>query len=406
MVQLLPQAPPKGKSFAQKLSQGVGTGLSMGQQMMQESAQKKALKDAGLDANLPPELQKIALSEKLKGKAKSDETAAALVANKKAVEGIEAQRNLPKGSLAAFEDDPKLAEQVSRPAKEKEPPLTAKPVPKEISSKIKQVLDENKNVSADELRLAMDEAEIPPAYSNSYTENRRRTEEQLAKSGEEYRKAMRHETLPIRTKLAEKADAALKGIQNKEQLMDLIEKGNLDDPTFAALAEALPLNLGKRLLSNDTTEYKAGLVEEFGDLRNIFQGQTRIKEIELLENKIADIYLTDDQKKAVLRSRINALKADVIRAEAAAELENRDDLGVLQFNKEVENKSKPKLDALFNQILDEQKAIIQNAENKKNVPLDKNDPEDKKIMQQIMKEANGDPKEALKLAKQKGYKFS
>jgi hypothetical protein len=225
------------------------------------------------------------------------------------------------------------------------------------------------------------------------------------KTGRARSQELRKETLPIRTKLAEKAQAAERGIQNKEQLIELIEKGDLNDPTFATLAEALPLNLGKRLLSPDTVEYKAGLVEEFGDLRNIFQGQTKIKEIDLLENKIADIYLTDEQKKAVLRSRTNALRADIIRAQAAAEIEDSEDLGVLQFNEAVEKKAKPKLEALFNQILGEQKSIIQNAEARKKIPLDLNDPEDKNIIEQIVHEAKGDAKKAMEIAKKKGYSW-
>ena len=248
----------------------------------------------------------------------------------------------------------------------------------------------------------MDEAGIPPVYSNPYTENRRRTEEQTTKSEESRINELRKETLPIRSDIAKKAMASSQGIRNKEHLLELIEKGDINDPTFAALAEALPLNLGKRMLSNDTIEYKAGMIEEFNDLKNIFPGQVRVKEIELLEQKMADLFLTDDQKKSVLKSRINALKADEIRAEVAQEIENKP-LGILQFQNELEKIAKPKLEALFNQILDEQKSIFQNAENRKKVPLDLKDPDDKQIVQQIFLEAGKDWNKAEKLAKKKGY---
>jgi hypothetical protein len=221
---------------------------------------------------------------------------------------------------------------------------------------------------------------------------------------EDFEKEIRKENLPVRQEFSDKGQAARKGIQNKEKGLELIERGNIDDPTFATIADSLPLKLGQRLLSPDTVEYKAGLVEEFSDLRNIFQGQTRVKEIELLENKIADLYLTDDQKKAILRSRIDALKGDVIREEVAEEIEAEGKpLGVLQFRKEVERRSKPKIEALFNNILDEQKSIINNAETRKKVPLIAGDPEDDKIAQQILKEAGGNPKKARELAKKKGY---
>lgn len=410
MVQIIKET-EKSPSFLQKLVggfvQGIPAGVEKYESLKTKKATNEAYKKLGIPEGTPLELAKTYLAESLKGKQQENKTAQELVANRKILRGIEKERGLEEGALEDFVSDPKTAEQVTRPVKEPKQALTEKSVPTEISRKMNKIIVDNPKASSDKLRLLMDEEGIPPVYSNPYTENRRRTEEATGKATEARKNALRMETLPIRTEIAKKAQAAEKGIQNKEQLMQLIEQGDLNNPTFAALAEALPLNLGKRLLSNDTTEYKAGLVEEFGDLRNIFQGQTRIKEIELLENKIADIYLTDDQKRAVLRSRLNALRADIIRAEAAAELEDSEDLGVLQFNAELEKKAKPKLDALFSQILDDQKSIIANAESRKSkdLPLDPKDPDDLAILQQILKEARGDKQEARKIAKKKGYSF-
>ncbi len=281
---------------------------------------------------------------------------------------------------------------------------SAVPVSKEINEKIGKVLGMSKGMSADELKFAFDEEEIPPADYNQYIENRRRTEETGVKNEAEHQKSLRAETLPLRTEIAKKGLAAKHGIQNKKQLLDIIKKGDINDPTYATLAESLPLNLGKRLLSEDTVKYKAGLVEEFGDLKNLFAGATRVKELDILQEKIADTYLTDVQKEAILNSRINALQADVILADAAAELEEEGkNYPISTYNKKLQEKAQPKMDALFNRILDEQKFIIQDAENKKKMPLDFNNPEDKEIIQQIYKEAGGDVKKAEALAKKKGY---
>ena len=404
MVQIIDRQP----TFLERISPGLqdlaaAGGQYFGKQMAQER-QTESLHKQGLGhlAGLPPELQQIGYSEQLKGENQRRKFSEEIMKNRQVLRDLENRRGLDPGSLAAYENDPKIAETITRPAKENKTPTTEKPVPKDVSRKINQILTQNPKASADELRIKMDEADIPPVYSNPYTENRRRSEEQAKKSEEDRIRALRQETLPFRKEIADKAFAAQAGIENKERLLDLIEKGDIDDPTFATLAEALPLNLGKRLLSNDTVEYKAGMIEEFGDLRNLFKGQTRIKEIELLEQKIADLYLTDDQKKAILKSRINALKADVIRAEVAQEIEN-ESLGVLQFQQELEKRSKPRLEALFNRILDEQKSIIQDAENKKKMALNPKDSEDFKLMQQILKEAGGDRNKALEIAKKKGY---
>ena len=217
---------------------------------------------------------------------------------------------------------------------------------------------------------------------------------------------LRQETLPIRKELAEKANVARQSIKNKQHAKEVIERGDINDPTFAIFAEALPFNLGKRLLSNDTVEYKAGLVDDFRDISSIFKGATRVKEVEIFEDKIADIYLTDDQKLAILNSRINASKSDIIKAEVAAELEKEGKFyGALQFEEEVNKRAQPQMDALFNKILDEHASVIKDAENRKAIPLDVNDPEDKKIMAQLKKEAGGDSKRAIELGHKKGYKF-
>lgn len=401
--QIIP-AREREPSFSEKLSQGVGRGLQEGSRLYGEHKENKLLKElTGLDFEgiQDPELRSKAFQYAMQNQGKASQNSKKLEGNKAIITDLESRRGLEPGSLAAYEDNPAMAERVSKPEKT-QGGVTAQEVPKQISSKINKVLKENPNASSDDLSLAMDEAGIPTIYSNRYTENRRRTEEYQTKSAEDKNRALRQETLPIRKEIADKATAARQGIQNKDHLLDLIKNGDIDDPTYAALAEALPLNLGKRLLSNDTVEYKSGLIDEYKDLRNIFKGQTRIKEIELLEQKIADLYLTDDQKEAILNSRIKALQADVIRGEVAAELEN-EPYGVLQFNEELEKRVKPRLEALFNRILDEQKSIIQDAENKKKIPLDPQDPEDYKIMIQIKKEANGDKAKAKEIAKKRGY---
>lgn len=291
-------------------------------------------------------------------------------------------------------------------AKLKPPPggLDAQPIPPEQINAIEKFIKENPDATANELAIGLGKAGVNPKYSSPYVENTRRTEETKSKSTEAKDIALREETLPLKKEITDKAIAAREGIQNKKHLLDLIKTGNIDDPTFATLALSLPLNLGKRLLSPDTIEYKSGLIEEYGDLRNLFKGNTRVKEIELLEEKTADVYLTDRQKEAILNSRINSLQGDIILAEVAAEMEAEGkNYPLLTYQKELDKRAKPRMDALFNRILDEHQAVIKDAENKKKMPLDIKNPEDKEIIQQIFKEAGNDAKKAEALAKKKGY---
>ncbi len=215
---------------------------------------------------------------------------------------------------------------------------------------------------------------------------------------------MRKETLPLKQEIINRANLSRDSIRNKNHLLEIIDRGDLNDPTYVIFAESLPGGLGKRLLSEDTVEYKGGLVDEFSDLKNIFKGATRVKEIELYENKLADTYLTDSQKKAILKSRINSAKIDLLREEAAAEVEERyPNITALQFNKKVDELVKPKIDSLFNNVWGDQKAALDQAEARKKIPLDYDDPEGKQILDQILKEAGGNRQKARDIAKKKGY---
>lgn len=221
---------------------------------------------------------------------------------------------------------------------------------------------------------------------------------------EKKQEAIRAETVPLKKEISDRAQAARDSIRNKEGQMDIIKRGDLDDPTYAAVLESLPFNYGKRFLSKDTVEYKAGLVDEFKDLRQIFSGATRVKEIDILEGKIADIYLTDEQKMAILGSRIDAAKVDLIREQAALQLEEEGkNYSYLQYRNELEKRAKPKIDALFNRVLDQQQAVMKDAENMKKIPLRFDDPETHTILSQIMKEAKGVKSVAREIAKKKGY---
>jgi hypothetical protein len=228
--------------------------------------------------------------------------------------------------------------------------------------------------------------------------------------GQRKSEILRKETVDLRKEYNDKAKGAIEGIKNKRNMLSMIESGNLDDPSVAAVLDLIPGNLGKRFLSPETVQYKAALIDEFKDLRNIFKGQTRVKELDLLEQKLADIYLTDAQKKAIISSRIDALKSDVVKGEVAAELEDELDekgkfLGLSQFQNEVEKRSKKKMDDIFDNVLDQQEAIIKNAESRKRTPLSLEDPDDVEIIDQILLEAKGDVKKAEKIAKDRGYSW-
>ena len=297
-------------------------------------------------------------------------------------------------------------------AANKPPPggVTAQPTPPEISQKIPKVLNENKNATSDELAVAFDQAGIPRTFSNSYIENRRRAEELGQRREEKQGELAEKSLMDYKKDVAEKATIAEDAIRNKEKLMGFIDTGNLDNPTYAAIATALPFKLGERMLSPETAAYRSAIIDEYGVLRKLFKGQTRAKELDLLENKIADIYLTDDQKKAILKSAVDATKIDILRRDAALEIEEENigkPMGLLKYQKMVEGRIKDKIAQLSDKIIDEQKFIIDQAEKMKKYPLkyEGGSPEQREIIRQIYMEAGGNVEKAKEIARKKGYKF-
>lgn len=362
MVQVLPKVKSFGERLGGSLGEGLREGIQAGEQkrtLREQTTQKAAfLKKVAPDMDFEgasPEQMDIAFKEIMKGKQKQSFF--------DRLEGIVGEDN--------EEPSEDLAE---------EPPT--KPKGKKKLSRA--------------ARLAIAQEYPGAARFLQHEEDIDQREKQRVAA----------ETAPMKSDIVQKANNARKGIQNKKNMIDIIKRGNIDDPTWAAVAEIIPANLGKRLLSPDTVTYKAAMVDEFADLRNIFQGQTRVKEIEILENKMADLYLTDEQKMGVLSARIDALKADVVREEAAAEIDSEyPGLGLFEFNKKVANRTNEKMDAVAKDVIDQVKYVIDRAENRKNMPLDADNPEDAQIIDQLLEEAGGSEDRAIELAKKKGYKF-
>lgn len=409
MVLVLPKVESFGERFGRAIGQGAGAGMERGlesrrlnDEMEQENqaAEKLGLNLRGFK---DPKLREKIVSnffesqqENAKQKA-NQEFLSKLFPDNEPIASEQVQEDTRKRPMGILKDD---FSGEATPSKASQNAKSTKPKGLIPQEKIYEAALRNPAI-ADKLQKHNDSIMTQQRHEETLKQK-----SDLSKEKQEFeeRKFLRSETLPLRKQYADSGSAARESIKNKEYLSRIVDSGELDDPTYAAFAEFLPNNFGKRLLSPTTTEYKAALVDEYGDLRNIFQGQTRVKELEILENKLPDIYLTDAQKKAVLKSRINALKADVIRSEVAAELED-EPLGPAQFEKELEKRAAPRLQALFDQILDEQKSIINAAESKKKVPLNPDDPEDLKILEEIMAEAEDDKSEARRIAKEKGYSF-
>lgn len=152
--------------------------------------------------------------------------------------------------------------------------LTGQAVPAEVGSKIKLVLDSHKGADADELAAAMDEAGIPPTYSNKYVENRRRQDENKIKSEENSLKKV-DESFKAQKDFIDSTTQGYRGFKtDMEPRLKQMQQINSDDlisPSAAKFLEIMDIPLGvlenpsNELYSKLSQDLLKGLPETYGN---------------------------------------------------------------------------------------------------------------------------------------------
>lgn len=260
-------------------------------------------------------------------------------------------------------------------------------VPNDSSTWTDQRIDEYRKHKASKnpvLARAAQMAENEYEKRESDKKIQRKEKEQTDKVIESRRSAALQETLPIRKEYADKAKYARNLIQNKKSAMHLLKNGKVDDPVKVYLSSFLPEAIANKILSADTQVYKAGLFEDFGAVRQMFSGATRVKELDLLEDKLATLDKSPEAKKKIIAAAINRAERDIILAKAAREVEKENpDATVLDFEEKVMEKAQPEIDKLFDKLLNDYEEIYfehapkestfvdQNGDVYKNVPKNK-----------------------------------
>jgi hypothetical protein len=162
--------------------------------------------------------------------------------------------------------------------------IGGQPVPEQFAMKLRSVLDANKDSTADDLALALDEALIPRAYSNSYIENRRKQNEG-PQAGDEYSK--------LREKnIGEYVNKALSQGEEAENLKFTLEEarkavqGDVAGPGLTALAKNNPYSQLLTGLTPDEATLQAANKKLLEGSKGIFGSKPTEREIFLLLNSM------------------------------------------------------------------------------------------------------------------------
>jgi hypothetical protein len=306
MVQILPEVPSFGQQFARQLggglSQGVSAGLQHAMAIQQAQAKESAKLKRDLSFAVAAGMIPKEMADQLMGKASGQEKAENLL--------------IPNGSKKS----------------------------QETSQQIEGMNNhEPKSLEAEEQRERAIGA-LKPEWGKQLTHQREIREKHTSE--------MRKETLDARKEYSTKAKAAKRSIENKKQMLALLKKGKIDDPLTVEVARYLPGAIAGKILSPDTQVYKTGLFNEFEVLKTMFPGQIRVKEIELLEDKLASLEKSHEAKARILENGIKKLEYDRILADAAREVEKKHpNASVLEFDGLVEQLAEPEVEKLFEDIL-------------------------------------------------------
>lgn len=176
----------------------------------------------------------------------------------------------------------------------KAPPggLSGQPVPPEAQSKISDVIKNNPNASTDELSLEMDKAGVPRAYSNSYIESRRRSDEANEKT---FEKASSYQDEILKDYSAYRRDSDV-----LSQMGKIADRGNLPAPLLVQAFDSLGIPLGA--LNNPDSEQFSKLSQEL--VKNISgtYGNRILKvEVDNFLKSIPTLLNSDEGKKRLIQ---------------------------------------------------------------------------------------------------------
>ena len=250
----------------------------------------------------------------------------------------------------------------------------------------------------------MDQAGIARAYSNSFVENRRRQNESTEATARTVNTENRKNVSDYTLNIMNKADAARESLIDKRNQIDLIETGNINDPTVVTAATNIFGQFADRFLSDDTIKYRGGLINNYKDLRTVFSGPTRVKEIELLEEKVPGLHLSDSQKLGLLNAQIPLLNKDILMEDAVGivlDNPNNQNLSPYEFRKKVRTAFDELSKNAFDTFISESNRILDEAK-ESNKTLSMSNPSDAKIVREIYMEAGQDQDKAKKLAAKRG----
>jgi len=255
--------------------------------------------------------------------------------NRRQIAGLEQMRGLDPGSGSSFENDPKMFEQVSRPARGTAPlgGLSGTPLSSQEADSIETVLSENRDASAEQLEVAFNRAGIAPGRTGKIIESRRRTEEQNVKTKSEDKKINRKEQLEFHKesqKYDEELNKSTKIAKNQIDTIKIINQsigsGNVKPNSVANLFKGFGV-LGDKIsnayLNGDQAALQASIPALLEGWKEVFGVRLSDADLRILQDKLPGLGNSLEANKAILKVMTKYSKMALLRSKIGLEIKEK-----------------------------------------------------------------------------------
>jgi hypothetical protein len=258
-----------------------------------------------------------------------------MAANKAQVAAIAKHRGQSEEEAAAFYNDPKQYELLTRPQKEKAAPggLAGIPMSAEEGKTYERILKENPDATADELSVAFGKSDLPPGRYSGAVETRRRIDETKAKNQVEEKKITRAEELQFHKeteKYDEELGKAAKGAKNQLESINNVEKsierGGDSRKTLANVFRGMGTigqKISDALLSKDQATIQASIPDFLEGRKELFGVRLSDADLKLLQDKLPDMGKSPEANKAILKLMKKYSEKAVLREEIGREIKKQ-----------------------------------------------------------------------------------
>lgn len=268
--------------------------------------------------------------------------------------------------------------------------VSAQPVPPQVQQTISNVLKENQGSNADQLALAMDEAGVPRAFSNSYIESRRRADESDLKT---FEKASDYQDQILSDYSSYRRDSDV-----LSQMEQLAEKGNLPNPLLVSALDSVGFPIGA-LKNPDAEQFQKLSQELVKNISGTYGNRILKVEVDNFLKSIPTLLNSDEGKKRLIRQWQIINEGKKAKYEAYREVERENPKKLPQnFKFLIQDKADEKLDRLSEEF----RSIGINS-NRVKVP--KGTPISSSLIEKYLDLANEDIELAKKMAREDGYEF-